>query len=218
MAHVPHLYLPDPWSEAEIPLPDATRRHLEKVLRRDPGAIVTYTDGRGTMGEGRFDGATVKRGTEELVERPAPPITIAVAPPHSSDRQRMIVEKLAELGVDRLVWLQTRYGEGRAPRPDKAAAWAAGALEQSRGAHLLDISSQQLALERLPSPLFVADAGGESIPTLTGPVTLAVGPEGGFAPGEVPDDALPVRLAERILRVETAAIAGAVVLTAARLG
>ncbi len=41
---------------------------------------------------------------------------------------------------------------------------------------------------------------------------LCVGPEGGFAPGEVPADATTIRLSESVLRTETAAVAGAVLL------
>ncbi len=39
-----------------------------------------------------------------------------------------------------------------------------------------------------------------------------VGPEGGFNPGEIPPDATRVTVGATILRVETAAIAGAVLL------
>jgi 16S rRNA (uracil1498-N3)-methyltransferase len=53
----------------------------------------------------------------------------------------------------------------------------------------------------------------------TGPAALLIGPEGGFAPGEV--DLLakygfvrPVSLGPRILRAETAAIAGLALLQA----
>ncbi len=216
MAHIPHVYVPGPWPDGDLVLPEPALHHLETVLRRSPGSTVTYTDGEGRMGEGRLEGAHVRRGAERLVERPFPPITLAVAPPRSADRQRMIVEKLAELGVDRLVWLRSRHGEGRPPRPDKAAAWAAGALEQSRGAHRLEVSSQQLPPLDLNPLLFVADQQGEPFPPFTGAVTLVVGPEGGLAPDEIPDGAVRVSLGDRVLRVETAAIAGATLLTALR--
>jgi len=39
--------------------------------------------------------------------------------------------------------------------------------------------------------------------------TVVVGPEGGFDEAEVPLDAVRIRLANRVLRTETAAIVGA---------
>lgn len=52
MRHVPHLYLPGPWEEAEISLTDDHTRHLRKVLRLGDGAALSYTEGAGVMGEG----------------------------------------------------------------------------------------------------------------------------------------------------------------------
>ena len=65
----------------------------------------------------------------------------------------------------------------------------------------------------LGNPVF-ADVGGEVADDYMPPddPVLCVGPEGGFAPGEIPDDARRISLGPTILRVETAAIAGSVLL------
>ena len=73
-----------------------------------------------------------------------------------------------------------------------------------------------------PRPLLAATerSGAAFLPSANGvPCALLVGPEGGFAPGEL--DALrsrpfvvPVSLGPRILRAETAAIAGLALLQA----
>jgi 16S rRNA U1498 N3-methylase RsmE len=41
---------------------------------------------------------------------------------------------------------------------------------------------------------------------------LCIGPEGGFAPDEIPERIATLKLSERVLRTETAAIAGAALL------
>ncbi len=66
--------------------------------------------------------------------------------------------------------------------------------------------------------VLVADPGGrpllEVAPRGDGICVVLVGPEGGFAPGEVPSDAVPASLGDSILRVETAAVAATVLFTA----
>lgn len=211
-AHVPHLYLPPPWGDGDIALSAEARHHLQRVLRRAPGSTVTYTDGLGTIGEGALGEGCVVRRSETAVPR-GDLLACAVAPPHRTERARFLVEKLAELGVDRLVWLRCRHAEGAPPRPEKAGAWAVAALEQSRGAHLMEIAGP-VGWSDLGDPRFVvvADAAGsaaeEALP-VRGDLTIAVGPEGGFAEGEVPAGAMRLGLGDRVLRTETAAIVAA---------
>jgi 16S rRNA (uracil1498-N3)-methyltransferase len=205
--HVPHLYLPPPWEGERIPLDEGHRHHV-RVLRMESGQPLTYTDGRGTRGAGSLRNDTVERGVEQSLPPPRPRLTLAVAPPRATERARFLVEKSAELGVDRLTWLDTSRGEGRPPRPAKSAAWAAAALEQSRGVWLLEIDGP-LRIQELGQPLWVLERGASSTPRTTGDVILAAGPEGGFAPGEVRVWAEQIGVGERVLRVETAAIVGA---------
>ncbi len=175
----------------------------------DEGEPVTYTDGCGTVGRGTLAPGGVVRGDEESRPAPAPRLTLAVAPPRAAERARFLVEKAAELGVDRLLWLSSRHTQGRVPRGDRTAAWACGALEQSRGAWLLEVGGP-LPLHELETPLWVLQKGAPPPPPATANVILAVGPEGGLAAAEVPDWAALVGVGERVLRVETAALAGSV--------
>lgn len=206
MKHVPHLYLPPPWIDSEL-IPDENQsRHLARVLRIVPGSSVTYTDGAGKIGDGIWDGTLVQRGDEQSRGRPSE-LSMAVAPPASKDRVRFIVEKLAELGVQSLDWLETRHGNRKTPSPAKQGSWAISALEQSRGAWLLSIGSDLASWSMLEFPLAVCQpGGGEGCAKVK---TLAVGPEGGFEPDEIPEAAQLVDLGETILRVETAAIVAA---------
>lgn len=212
MAHVPHLYLPPPWGERHVALTTEARHHLERVLRRTPGTTVTYTDGLGTVGKGVLADGVVGRGPETTVPRDAL-LTCVVAPPQRTERVRFVIEKLAELGIDRLSWLRSRHAGGAIPRPDKAAAWAAAALEQSRGAHLMHIGGP-VAWGDLGDArsIVVATPGGRRAADVLpsrGDVTIVVGPEGGFAEEEIPADARRLGLGDRILRTETAAVVAA---------
>ncbi len=214
MRRIPHLYLPPPWPEGPVVPPSTTVRHLRVVLRLADGASVTYTDGRGTMGTGRWIDGAVDRGDEQHVDDPSP-LVLAVAPPRRMERLRFVVEKLAELGVPMLRWLVAERAQARLPRADKVQAWAIGALQQSRGAHLLDVSGP-VGWSELPRPLVVAQPGGRPLVGVAPPATIAIGPEGGFSSAEIPPDAERVDLGERILRVETAALVAAAAMLVGR--
>lgn len=206
MRHVPHVCVVPPWNDDELAPSEAAARHLTTVLRLEGGAPVSYTDGNGTRGEGVWTGTLIVRGPERTDTRP-PSLSIAVAPPRPRERQRFLVEKLAELGVSELVWLASEHGSGRAPHAEKATAWATVALEQSRGAFLMAVRGPS-TWDTLDRPLAVASPAGEpGIPVDM--ATVAIGPEGGFTDSEIPNDAVSFALGERILRVETAAIAAA---------
>jgi RsmE family RNA methyltransferase len=211
MRHVPHVLVPAPWEGDECPVPAATRRHLETVLRLASGADVTYTDGRGTVGEGVWHGSAIARGNERTVAPVVPVVTMAVAPPRSRDRQRFVVEKLQELAIQRLVWLSTGHGQVRPPGADKSTAWARAALEQSRGAHLMQIDVA--SLESLDADGVVwADITGDPVRSVAGgegPFTVAIGPEGGWSGDERARFVRRVALASTILRTETAAVVAA---------
>ncbi len=209
--HVPHVYLSGPWDKSQLSLEDPQFRHLSGVLRRVDGSALTYTDGLGTIGTGTLHGRAIERGAEQVLDAPRP-LAIAVAPPKSIDRARWIVEKLQEFEVDALIWLRTENGQARPPKPDKSVKWAISALEQSRGGYLMRIE-QVGGFDSLLRPLVVADQAGVSAVTAIkqdGAICIAIGPEGGWAPGEIPNDAPVMSLADTVLRIETAAIAAAV--------
>jgi 16S rRNA (uracil1498-N3)-methyltransferase len=175
------------------------------------GDKVTYTDGLGTVGHGVLGQHLIERGDEESVERPTR-ITMVVAPPSNKDRQRFLVEKLAELGVERLEWLETRHGKNRVSSASKVFSWVLAATEQSCGAWLMEVGPDLVTLADLGPGLVICQPGGEQ--TTPSARTVVVGPEGGFADDELPEEAKRWDLGPTILRVETAAIAAAAKLSA----
>lgn len=191
----------------ELGLIRSQRDHLERVLRLKSGAPLSYTDGQGMIGLGSYDSGIVIRGEEVLQPRPTE-LIVASAPPTSRDRARFLVEKLAELGVVRLQWLSTVNGSRRIPPPEKAMAWTISALEQSRGAWLMTVDEAMVGWSDLKSPVAAAEPGGES-PDSWRPQTVVIGPEGGWAPGELPATTTRLDLGTTILRIETAAVVAA---------
>jgi 16S rRNA (uracil1498-N3)-methyltransferase len=204
--HVPHVVIGAPWGGDTIETSVVQWRHLTKVLRMSRGDHVTYTDGLGTVGEGRLAHQGIERGDEHIKERPSS-LTIAVAPPSNKDRQRFLVEKLSELGVQRLLWLETSHGKNRVTNASKVFSWVLAATEQSRGAWLMETSPDLVKLEDLTPGWIVCRPGGGEMPADIH--TVVVGPEGGFAEDEIPQSALAWDLGSTILRVETAAVVAA---------
>jgi 16S rRNA (uracil1498-N3)-methyltransferase len=206
LKHIPHLYLPGPWEGETLQAGSEQVDHLRRVLRLEAGSEVTYTDGAGKFGKGMWSGGVISRSDEDRRHRDSN-LIVATAPPSSRDRVRFLVEKVAELGIERLLWLRTRHGVRRVPPLKKQRAWAISALEQSRGSWLMEMSEGFVDWDSLERPLAVCVPGGSA----PGAVfrTVAVGPEGGFGDDEVPADATDVTLGPTILRVETAAVVAA---------
>jgi 16S rRNA (uracil1498-N3)-methyltransferase len=204
-------------------LDDETRHHLHRVRRLGPGARCTLTDGRGswvwcrlgTGDEPALDGEIV------TAPRPEPTITIAIALT-KGEKPDVVIQKLTELGVDRIVPFRAersivRWDEAKAATHHRR--WrtiAAAAVAQSRGCWLprVDTVADLAAVTSLGAARL--DRGGDP-PSLSRCV-VAVGPEGGWAPSE--RAALPdvVTLGGNVLRAETAAMTAGGMLTALRSG
>ncbi len=206
MKHVPHVVVGAPWDGVELALSVVQWRHLTKVLRMKRGKPLTYTDGLGNFGEGALSDHSIERGPEREVSR-GTELTVAVAPPSNKDRQRYLVEKLAELGVSRLQWLETTYGSGRIANPGKVFSWVSAALEQSRGSWLMETTPDLVKWTELEAPTVVCDRGGGKLEVR--PRTVVIGPEGGFSELEIPTDVDKWDLGPNVLRVETAAVVAA---------
>jgi 16S rRNA (uracil1498-N3)-methyltransferase len=218
---VAHAFVPDP----ETPeLGDDDLHHLLRVLRVRPGEEVTVSDGAGRcrpcrMGPG---GLLEPAGEVVVVPRPRPAVAVGVALT-KGDRPEVAVQKLTELGVDRILpfvadrsvarWEGERAVRhvGRLRRVAREAAVQARLTFLPEVADLTDFAS----VAALPGAARCDRGGGP--PGLDRPVLL-VGPEGGWSDAER-DRGLPVvGLGPTTLRAETAAIAAGALLTALRAG
>lgn len=206
MKQVPHVVVGAPWNGDSLSLSILQWKHLTRVLRLHRGDPISYTDGLGHLGQGVLGNHDVDRGDEHEVPRSSE-LVVATAPPSNKDRQRFLVEKLAELGVARLQWLKTTRGKNRIASGTKVFSWVLSAVEQSRGAWLMETNSDLVSWSDLAGPVVVCHPGGR---TATPHVrTVVIGPEGGFADEELPADVVRWDLGPTILRVESAAIVAA---------
>jgi len=216
----PHVLVAD----VEVPvLSDAALHHLSRVRRLRPGDELTVCDGAGAWRPGRFTGGAGVEATGEvvLVPRPAPELTVAFALT-KADKPDLVVQKLTELGVDRIVPFRAercvvRWDEAKAARQhERLVAIARAACEQAHRCWLPVVE---------PVTDVAALAARGAVRLDRGPVTLtsqdsvvAVGPEGGWSEAE--RLALPRTsgLGPHVLRAETAAITAGALLGALRSG
>lgn len=210
----------DPVASAEL------TRHLWGARRLKVGTAISVTDGVGAWRLARVGapGELIADGEPQFVAAPDP-VTVAFAPV-KGERPEWCVQKLTEVGVDRIVVLQTdrsvvRWSGARAEgHLAKLERVAAGALEQCRrvwlpvivGPHSVDeLAGAKPAATgaAVPATPWVrADGAGRAL--TASERAVLIGPEGGFSERErnLVDDG--VALGPYVMRAETAAmVAGA---------
>ena len=219
-----HVYVTDLEAPA---LGEDDRHHLLRVLRLRPGEPVSAADGDGgwvpcrLTGEGELEPAAAPA----RAPRPDPRITIALAVP-KGDRAEWAVQKLTEVGVDRIIPLVAdrsvvRWPADRAGRQvDRWRAVVRAAAMQSRRLWLPQVeapaTTRQLLAAAASAGVALAEPGGGA-PGLSRP-TVVVGPEGGWTEEELEAAPATVALGPSILRTETAAVVAATLLAALRSG
>jgi 16S rRNA (uracil1498-N3)-methyltransferase len=196
--------------------------HLARVLRLRRGDEITVGDGEGSWRIARWTGTAMPEPMDEVMtdHRPHPRLTVAFAPT-KGDRPEWVVQKLTELGIDRIIPVLTarsvvRWDATRAER--QVERWrriAREAVCQSRQVFLpvIEPVTELKALVRA-EPVCVAEPGAP-IPTADA-TTVVVGPEGGFTPEELSWATRTVGLPGGVLRTETAAVAVGVLMAADR--
>ncbi len=213
-------------------LPESDSQHCVRVLRMSEGEELEASDGRGHIYSCRLAVAHPKRAEIEITggrEQPkvwGPRITVAVAPTKHLDRMEWLVEKLVEIGVDRIVAVRCRRSERKELKTERLEKIAISAMKQSLKAVLPEVSG--------PVPLddFLRGCRTESGQKFIGycdsasdrvllakayepgsDVTILVGPEGDFTPEEVEAACASgfraVTMGDNRLRTETAALVGA---------
>lgn len=199
------------------------RHHLQRVLRLRAGEAVVAADGKGRWRRCRAGaGGTLDAdGPVVACARPVPALTVAFVPV-KGERPEWVVQKLAELGVDRVVVVLraarsvVRWeGERGVRAVERLRRVAREAAAQSRRPWLPAVEAvADLAALAAAGPLALAHPGGA--PPGLGCPAVAVGPEGGWDPTELALGLPTVGLGPGVLRAETAAVAVGVLLAAAR--
>jgi 16S rRNA (uracil1498-N3)-methyltransferase len=218
------------------PLPSDQAHHARDVLRLPVGEVVELFTPDGRTGIGPI--ATVSAASVVVdvteIRDPAPTfaLTIASAVPKAA-RADWMIEKLSELGVARFVPLITDRSVVHPEGKGKIDRWQRLAVEsakQCRRAGVMAIDPltplTSLLRNRQGASAYLSTAPGAQPPSSIlnppfSPLTLLIGPEGGWSDGELAGFAehhlTPITLGATILRVETAAIAAAAIVAALTL-
>ncbi len=201
-------------------------RHVTEVHRARAGDELAVGLLGGALGRGRVTRLDAEALELDVVLHQAPPpklaLTLVLALPRPKVLNRVLAAA-ASLGVARIYlvnawkveksyWHSPRLGEAN------LLLQRILGLEQARDTMLPELHLRRLlrpfAEDELPEllrgtlPLLAHPAAGAECPrAVADPVTLVIGPEGGFIPAEIEllarSGCRPVRLGPRILRVET---------------
>ena len=195
------------------------RHHLSRVLRLRDGDALTVCDAAGRWRPASFGDRLVASG--DVVEVPPPAREVAVGfALIKSGRPELVVQKLTELGVDRILLLSAErsvvmWDEGKAAvQLNRLTRVVREAGMQSRRVRLpvLEPLRQASVVARDPT-VAMAEPGGSGLDGDVG--VLLIGPEGGWTEAEL-GDRRRVGLGSTVLRAETAAIAAGALMVALR--
>ena len=209
--------------------------HLARVLRLHTGESVTVADASGAwrpyrVGEVRPTGAVRLEAAAGPDREPSSEPRLAVAfALTKGDKPDLVVQKLTELGVDRILPVLAERSVSR-PSGERATAvverWRRVAREAGRQCRraTLPTVEEMTPLDKLAGHpgLVVAERGGATADALGPPpggeLLVVVGPEGGLTAEEVQRLGPWARLdlGPHVLRAETAALAAATLLNSAR--
>lgn len=219
-------------------LSDGDAHHLGRVLRLRADEEVIVSDGAGhwarTRWRGGDSGGLVSLrdgagpggdGSVQFEEAPVPALTVAFAPT-KGEKPEWVVQKLTELGIDRVVPLVSERSvvrwsgaRGRAS-VERLRRVAREACAQCRRVWLPEIGEvatfADLAGLGAPGEVGLAQLSGD--PLRTTQLVVAVGPEGGWSAGELTAGLPTVGFGLSVLRAETAAVTAGALMVSLRTG
>lgn len=229
---VPRYFVPGPLEQGvRGELSGDQARHFNRVLRRGSGDKLVLFDGSGVEATATAAEVGSRAVTYDVraISRPdrEPPMRLTVGLGLTkAGAFELAVQKLTEIGVARVVPLETRRSvatyrdardwERRAARLERIVVEAA---EQSERVTLPEVTAPSPLAEFIAttSPVVLVERG-ETVPLasvdLRPELAIAVGPEGGWAPEEFKliksgAEATMASLGRLIYRAETAAIVAA---------
>jgi 16S rRNA (uracil1498-N3)-methyltransferase len=230
----PRFYCPPPLPlSTNYELPPEAAHHASRVLRLRVGDAVQIFDGLGNALDATINAISGKHvmlgNLQACMVQPDSGLHIVLAQSMcTGDKMDWVVQKATELGAAEIVPVQTQRsvaklsGERAEKRTEHWRNVTVSACEQS-GRNTLprlhapqDLGAWLSEMHQAAGSKFILLPGGagnlQSQPKPKGRATLLIGPEGGFTTDEanVAQQAgfIPVLLGPRVLRTETAALAG----------
>lgn len=218
-----HIFVDD--LNSEIVIRDDDHHHLSRVMRlkQDDRISVASNSKVCEYSISKIDkNEIIAAQSSKIYEIEEPDISVIVGI-FKIDRLEWGISKAVEAGAKKIIVAQshrspTRFDEKKKQRfLERAEAIVRSASMQSRHSSLAKVSLVDdliMACETVEGPLVVCEPNGDSIPP-SAPVTIVIGPEGGFSDEEIHKlDSLGSKwsFSPFILRAETAmAIAPAII-------
>jgi 16S rRNA (uracil1498-N3)-methyltransferase len=212
-----------------VQLPEREDRHLFNTLRGRTGDTVQLIDGKGVLASARVvEGKRLLVLEREEWQEPSRKIHLFVSPPRQN-RMDQLLTQCCEIGVWSITLVITEHSVVRPDEGEVSDKWKVHLIEgckQSKNPfmpelrNVINFNNIFDDVKEMGIPAFygsVADsAGGKNISGNVPGIAWVVGPEGGFSASEEEmmnsSGFMPLKIGKWIMRVETAAVAGAVLL------
>ncbi|MEQ8904607.1 RsmE family RNA methyltransferase [Ekhidna sp.] len=203
-------------------LSEEESKHCALVLRHKNGDQIEVFDGIGGKHLAVLTLVNKKSCEFEIIKSEISPkksfsIHLAIAPTKNMDRMEWLIEKLSEIGVDKVTFIQTKHSERKKLRIDRLEKKAVSAMKQSGNPFLLELSDltpYNKFIDSVNSELKLiahVDDSYKYIREALDPnksTTILIGPEGDFSLDEVEQAKKAgfhaTSLGQNTLRTETA--------------
>ncbi len=233
MKHIPRVFVPGRIAPGPLTIEGDAGRHLSTVLRAKPGDEVLLFSGDGRewsarVGEAIRTGVMVEVGLMTRIEAPSPVILEAWVALVRANRFDWMVEKCAEAGADVIRPIMTEYTQQSDASTSKVDRWRRIVIEAGEqcGRLYLPVVEPPVplakAMNSFPGAIVYGDPEGTPaakaarlIPS-GGHIALVIGPAGGLSRADeallATRGAVGMNLGPHLLRTETAAVAGVVLI------
>ena len=248
MKEARYFYVPDAAQQRELPADEC--QHAIRVLRLKVGDELFLMDGVGNYYRAQFSEASSHRCCYEIVETLPQErqwegrVHLAIAPTKMMDRMEWMTEKVTEIGIDELTFLDCQFSERQVVKLPRIEKIVVSAVKQSRKAwmpvihemmafktfitqpregrkyiaHCYDEIPRSYLFDELQKPSTI----NSQLSTLNSQdATVLVGPEGDFSIDEVRQAMeagwLSVHLGKSLLRTETAGLSAVVMMQLSKI-
>ena len=238
MKEARYFYVPDAAQQTELPAEECT--HAIRVLRLKVGDELFLMDGVGNYYRAQVTEAGSHRCGYEIVEtlpqqRPwTGSVHLAIAPTKLMDRMEWMTEKITEIGIDELSFLDCQFSERRIVKLPRIGKIVISAVKQSHKAWMPVLNEMTSFKTFIRQPRegrkYIAHCY-EEIPrtylfdelrktSAEADATVLIGPEGDFSVDEVRQAIeagyVSVHLGTSRLRTETAGLSAVMMMQLAK--